>query len=46
MAKWNNEKLDKDIENAEKTGEEPPVPVVTKPPKLSHEETIRRYDRG
>jgi len=46
MAKWDNEKLDKDIEDSEKKNKTPPVPVTTSKRKLTHEETIRRYDRG
>ena len=45
MAKWDFEKLDKEIKKAEKKGEEPPVPVPTAP-KLTYTETLRRYDKG
>lgn len=46
MAKWDNEKLDKDIEDAEKKNKTSPVPVTSPKIKLTREETIRRYDRG
>ncbi len=46
MVKWDDKKLDKDIENAEKKSDKPPVPVTTPKRTLTHEETIRRYDRG
>ncbi len=46
MAKWDDKKLDKDIDDSEKKNETPPVPVTTPKRKLTHEETIRRYDRG
>jgi hypothetical protein len=46
MAKWDSKKLDKDMKEAEKNGDEPPVPVPTPSPKMSHEEKLRRYDRG
>jgi hypothetical protein len=45
MAKWDFEKLDKAIKKAEKDNEEPPVPVPAAP-KLTREETLRRYDKG
>lgn len=45
MAKWDFDKLDKAIKEAEKKGETPPVPVRTDP-KLNSEETTRRYDKG
>jgi hypothetical protein len=46
MAKWDNKKLETDIEDAKKKDDNPPVPVTTPKHKLTHEETIRRYDRG
>jgi hypothetical protein len=47
MAKWNFEKIEEEIEKAEKEKRIPAVPVTTeKPLKLSGEETRRRYERG
>jgi hypothetical protein len=46
MAKWDNKKLETDIEDAKKKDDDPPVPVTTPKRKLTREETIRRYDRG
>lgn len=44
MAKWDSEKLEKEIKKAADDKTEAAVPVRT--PKLSKEETLRRYDRG
>lgn len=44
MAKWDSEKLEKEIKKVADDKTEAVVPVRT--PKLSKEETLRRYDRG
>jgi hypothetical protein len=46
MAKWDSKKLNKAMKETEKNGDEPPVPVPTPSPKMTHEEKLRRYDRG
>lgn len=44
MAKWDSEKLEKAIKEAETKNEESPVPVSAR--KITLEETYRRYDKG
>lgn len=43
MAKWDSEKLTKEMEQAENDGKPPPVPVPTP---ISYEESRRRYEKG
>ena len=44
MAKWDNKKLEEELEKAKEDNIDPPVPVRTS--KLSYEETKRRYEKG
>lgn len=47
MAKWDFEKIEKEIKKAEEENRQPILPVRSeKPFKLSKEETIRRYEKG
>lgn len=45
MAKWDTDRLAKEMETAEEKGTPPPVPVRTDP-KMSYEEKQRRYEKG
>jgi hypothetical protein len=44
MAKWDAEKLDEALKKAIAEKRDLPVPVSTK--KVSHEDTLRRYEKG